>query len=329
MAVVEAYKRGGERYVRQMLNVLETVATVPEQELSEEILKDRLKLYRDSNDAFRDLLLGKYGKLPLGFPPDWVYHSAFGADAGWALKNRTETSPLEFLEEMDINSEGEALKALIKRQPTDEELVLYLNHPGDAIKTIKFQKQFGDPNNIPIDVWFEGLELRKDLEFNDSNGKPHKMVILDISEPRRNGVSVVRYLLDSQILTYQVKVLEPETDETADHVMADPDNPYHLASPSRGDLWVMYVSTGDYVKEGEEMFNVSIMKQEKAVFAPFDAMVKRVLKTANYSEDRKMVSVREGELLVELAPAPALCKKCEEPIGSGDFKFCPFCGVTI
>ena len=329
LSVVEAYKRGGERYVRQMLGVLETVGMVPENELSEDVLNDRLKLYRDANDAFRDLLLGKYGKLPLGFPPDWVYQSAFGADAEWALNNRTDASPLEFLEEMDISAEQEALKELIKRQPTDEELVLYLNHPGDAIKTIKFQKQFGDPNNIPLDTWFEGLELRKDLEFNDSSGKPHKMVILDISEPRKNGVSVVRYLLDSQILTYQVKVQEPETDDGADHVMADLDNPYHLASPSRGDLWVMYVSAGDYVKEGDEMFNVSIMKQEKAVFAPFDAMVKRVLKTANYSEDRKMVPVREGELLVELAPAPSLCKKCQEPIASGDYKFCPFCGETV
>ena len=55
-------------------------------------------------------------------------------------------------------------------------------------------------------------------------------------------------------------------------------------------------------------------------------MVKRVLKTANYSEDRKMVSVREGELLVELATAPTLCKKCEQPVASADFKFCPNCG---
>lgn len=64
----------------------------------------------------------------------------------------------------------------------------------------------------------------------------------------------------------------------------------------------------------------------RSVFAPFDAMVQRVLKTANYSEDRKMVPVKEGELLVELAPAPTLCKKCENPVASSDFKFCPYCG---
>lgn len=57
---------------------------------------------------------------------------------------------------------------------------------------------------------------------------------------------------------------------------ADPANKHHVAAPSNGDLWVMYVHPGDVVKAGEELFNVSIMKQEKAVLAPIDGMVKRV-----------------------------------------------------
>lgn len=327
LSVTEAYKRGGEPHVRKMLRVLEAVATKKESELSEEILADRLKLYRDSNDAFRNLLLGKYGKLPLGFPPDWVYHSAFGSDAAWAIQNRTEVSPLEFLKEVDIEAERQTLKDLIRRPPTEEELVLYLNHPGDAVNTIKFQEQYGDPNQVPLDVWFEGLALRKEMEFLDTTGKPHKMMILDISEPRKNGVSVVRYLLDSEICTHQVKVREPEIRDGAALEMADPGNRYHLSSPSKGDLWVMYVTAGDYVKQGDEIFNISIMKQEKSVTAPFDAIVKRVLKTANYAEDRKMAPVQEGELLVELAPAPDLCSSCGQPLASEDFKFCPYCGA--
>ena len=66
----------------------------------------------------------------------------------------------------------------------------------------------------------------------------------------------------------------------------------------------MYVHPGDVVKAGEELFNVSIMKQEKAVLAPIDGMVKRVLKTADFKENKQMVSVREGELIVELGPVP-------------------------
>lgn len=36
------------------------------------------------------------------------------------------------------------------------------------------------------------------------------------------------------------------------------------------------------------------MKQEKAVLAPVAGIVKRVLKTADYKETRKMETVREG-----------------------------------
>lgn len=325
LSVVGAYKRGGEQHVRHMLNVLEEVGTRSENELSDDVLIDRLKLYQESNDAFRDLLLGKYGRLPLGFPPDWVYKSAFGNDFEWALKHRTEASPLEILEEVDIEAERKRLQEHLRRQPTEEEVVLYLNHPGDALKTIDFQKQYGDPNNLPLDVWFEGAQRRQELEFTDTLGKPHKMMIFDISEPRKSGMSVVRYLLDSEMHTFQVKVREPDTGGL-NYEMADPENIYHVASPSKGDLWVMYVTEGDYVKKGDEIFNISIMKQEKSVFAPVDGIVKRLLKSANYSEDRKMVPVREGELLVELSPAPDTCLKCSQPMASLDFKFCPYCG---
>jgi len=329
LAVTGAYKRGGERYVRQFLDVLSAVTTIPEAELPEDIRTDRLKLYRDSNDAFRDLLLGRYGRLPLGFPPDWVYQSAFGTEYKSALKQRTKASPLDVLEPVVIDSEREKLQERIQRIPTEEELVLYLNHPGDALKTFEFQKQYGDPNHLPLDVWFEGLVPQQEMEFNDSQGKPHKMMIFDISAPRRSGISIIRYLLDSEIITYEVKVKEADGVIAASLEKADPKNPFHVASPSNGDLWVMYASPGQFVRKGEELFNLSIMKQEKSVHSPVDGVVKRVLKTANYTEDKRMVPIKEGELIVELAPVPDFCLSCSQPLASDNFKFCPFCGAGV
>ncbi len=329
LAVTGAYKRGGERHVRKLLNVLETVAVTPEEELTDDIKKQRLMIYQDANDAFRDLLLGRFGKLPLGFPPEWVYQSAFGPEYKAAMKKRTESSPLESLEPIDIEIEKEKLAQSINRKPTQEELIIYLNHPGDAIKTIEFQKKFGDPNNIPIDVWFEGLAPGDELEFTDSHGKPHKMQIFDISKPRASGIVVVRYLLDSEIITFEVKVREARGDTGSRIEMADPENVYHVPAPCNGELWVMYVAPGDIVKKGEELFNISVMKQEKAVVSPTDGIVKRVIKTANYAEDKKMVPVIEGELIVELAPVPSVCKNCNEPLMHEDFSFCPFCGTEV
>ena len=329
LGVTGAYKRGGEVEVRRMLNMLDIVNLCNEDDLTDHEREARLDLYRDSNDAFRNLLLGKFGKLPLGFPEDWVYQSAFGKGWETAIAERTEESPLTTLVDVDLKAETEALQKRLHRQPSDEEFVMYLNHPGDAIKTIEFCEKFGDINNLPVDVWFEGLEKGEVLHFQGKCKKPHRMRILDISEPDENGMSVVRYILDSEIMSHQVKVAEPEVGGKDATEMADPNNEYHVGSPSNGDLWVTHVRPGDKVKAGEELFNISIMKQEKAVVAPIDATVRRVIKAGNYTEDKKMIPVVEGELLVVLGPAAGVCPTCKLEVPNEDCNFCPNCGQKM
>jgi len=329
LAVTGAYKRGGEREVRRLLNILDIVNLVPEADHTSLEREACLDLYRDSNDAFRQLLLGKYGKLPLGFPADWVYQSAFGPEWKNAIAERTEASPLDSLPDLDIDSERKSLTTRLGRTPSEEELVIYLNHPGDALKTIEFCEKFGDANNLPLDVWFEGLEKNEVLLFHSRSGKPHIMRINDLSEPDEQGNCVVRYTVDSETMSETVKVRDGIASEKESVEMADGKNIYHIASPSNGDLWVMHVRQGDMVKKGEEICNISIMKQEKSVYSPVDGMVKRVLKNANYQEDKIMVPVKEGELLVELGPSQSVCPTCKEPMSSEDYKFCPSCGQKL
>ena len=179
-------------------------------------------------------------------------------------------------------------------------------------------------------MWFEGLEPGQELLFEDSSGKPHAFTLLDISPPDHRGFCVVRYVLDSEILSHQVKVAEASGEKAAqESEMADPANPYHVAAPCNGDLWVMHVSPGDFVKPGQEVFNISVMKQEKSVSAPVEGMVRRVLKNADYFEDRKMVPVKEGELLVELMPIRKVCPGCKQPLAAEDYHFCPYCGYGM
>lgn len=331
LAITNAFKRGGEDEVQFLLEVLGEVTRTTEADLSPEMRRARLSIYQDSNDAFRNLLLGKFGRLPLGFPPDWVYESAFGSDWKEAIASRTEASPLESLKPVDIEGEAASLAERLKRVPTAEEVVLYLNHPGDALKTMQFRARFGDPNNLPLDVWFEGMKIGQDLHFTDGQGKPHSLHLLSISRPDSSGVSICRYVLDSEFLSCEVQVAQPQAQKKKDIPMADPGNPYQVASPSNGDLWVMYVHPGDIVQPGEELFNVSIMKQEKAVCATVPGIVKRVLKTADFKESKQMVSVSEGELIVELGPVPKICPNpvCAQPVTQENTHFCPFCGTRL
>ncbi|WP_461209351.1 pyruvate carboxylase [Desulfocurvus sp. DL9XJH121] len=329
LGVTGAYKRGGEREVRDLLDVLDYVVNTPEEEQSENIRRSRLAIYRDSNDAFRNLLLGKFGRLPLGFPANWVYESAFGPDYKKALARRTEASPLLSLPDVDLDAERAALREHLRREPNHEEFVMYLNHPGDALKTMKFVQRFGDPNCVPLDVWFEGLEVGRELSFLDSSRKPHSMTIVHMTDPDDSGTSVVRYILDSEAVICPVKVAEPVSGGKASVERADSSNPFQVGAPSNGDLWIMYVEPGQVVEAGEELFNISIMKQEKAVLAPVGGVVKRVLKAANFKDDKKMVPVVEGELLVELGPIPKTCPGCDMHILDDNYSFCPGCGRKL
>ena len=329
LAVTSAFKRGGEEEVRHLLWILDTVISTPEEELNDEIKNDRLILYSNSNDAFKNLLLGKFGRLPLGFPPDWVYAGAFGKEYEYAIANRTEASPLEGLEQVDMDVEKKELEKQIGRIPTKEETIMYLNHPGDALKTIRFRNEFGNPNRVPLDVWFEGLVPGRELQFRGTDGKPHSMKILGLEPPDEKGMSVVRYTLNGEVFTHTVKVAAATGHESDAVPMADPGNPCHAGSPSNGDLWIMYVKPGDTVKKGEELFNITIMKQEKSVVSAVDGIVLRVMKTADYKFDKKMVPVKSGELLVELGPLPRQCPGCGEPFLNIDFKFCPNCGEKV
>ena len=331
LAISSAYKRGGEAEVQYLLEVLDNVTSQPEDKLSPEMKEARLAIYQDCNDAFRQLLIGKFGKLPYGFPPNWVYQSAFGNDWKKAIASRTEESPLVNLPAIDLETERAILQELIHRPPTEDEFLMYVNHPVDALKTIEFRQKFGNPNNLPLAVWFEGLKAHEELQFTDSNGKPHSLEILSIEDADKNGVSIVRYVLDSEIMSAEIQVATPAATANQNAAIADTSNPNHIAAPSAGDLWVTYVHPGDIVKKGEELFNISIMKQEKAVVAPHDAMVVRVLKTADYRENKKMVPVKGGELILELGPIPKTCpnQACKEPLAVDSFAFCPHCGEKL
>ena len=68
---------------------------------------------------------------------------------------------------------------------------------------------------------------------------------------------------------------------------------------------------------------------EKAVLAPCEGMVRRVLKSADFKKTRVMVPVEEGELIVELAPVPKRCPECGSAVADEKANFCPHCGFKL
>ena len=335
LTISNAYKRNGLEEVQHIIELAKRcLAAQDGAALSAADQKARLVLFQEANDSFKALLAGDFGPLPLGFPPEWIYYSTFGPEEGSKLYQKVQQgigSPLARLADYNLDEERSCLERELGRKVSEDELLLYLNHPADTIALLDFQDHFGDPNCLPCSVWFEGLESGESLSFSDSKGKLHHLKLIEIDTVNESGVARVSFQLNHELMRYEVQVQPSRTAGAEGRKQADPNDLNHVGAVSNGDLWVVHVVEGDLVKKGQELCNISIMKQEKGIFAKRDAVVKKVHIPANFKKTNKMVSVQEGELILELGDLSEQCPSCSRPqpenLQQGNF--CPFCGAAL
>ena len=94
----------------------------------------------NSTGDLKNLLLGKYGPFPFYQPAEWIYEKIFGPDWQKILK---EEGGMDDIEDMDIEKERAALAKRLGHDPTEQQLVTYLQHPNDAAEFFKFEEKFG------------------------------------------------------------------------------------------------------------------------------------------------------------------------------------------
>jgi pyruvate carboxylase len=274
------------KFVEEKQQVLESMEPAEQEEL--------LVLFRGASSDFRNLILGNYGKLPLGWPADWIYRSTFGDAWEEKIKERKETSPLELLADEDMDKMRESLADALGRQPTEEEFILYLMHPKDAVGYIEFREKYGEtPLVLPTDVWRHGLRRSGDKVEFDLWGKPYCIELVSIG-PSQAGVVHVVMKVNNKTTVHSVqidktKVVEVKMAKGSSDV-GSPINGtvWRIGNPERGTL-----RPGDIVHKGEELANIEAMKMENPVLAPFEAQIGSIVATAN-------ASVVEGQLLFVL-----------------------------
>jgi pyruvate carboxylase len=154
--------------------------------------EELLLLFRQAPGDFKKLLLGSYGKLPVGWPDEWVYRSAFGKAWQKNLTERVELSPLDSIPEVDLEGLKAELTQAIGRTPTEEEFVLYLMHPPDSLDFITFREKYGRaPLVLPTDVWLHGLRSPGDHVDFDLDGKPSSVELVSVGEAHEGLIPVV------------------------------------------------------------------------------------------------------------------------------------------
>ncbi len=292
--IVNMYaKEGGESGVKHITRLLAKFVEGKKQDMSamsKEEQKELLTLFRKTPGDFKNLLLGGYGKLPMGWPDEWVYQSAFGDEWKEMMAKRKELSPLDSLEDDDLNRISAELTDHLERAPTEEEFILYLMHPKDALLMVDFVEKYGEaPLVLPTDVWREGLKNPGDKVDFDLWGKPYTIELASVGAEHEGHIHVVMRVNNKtrvySVDTPRAKKVEIRIASGKNEIGAPINgNVWRIGNPKRGALKI-----GDIIHKGEEIANLEAMKMENAILSPYDGHVEEICVKLNASVVEKQL----------------------------------------
>lgn len=287
-------KERGEAGVKHVIELMINFVGEKAQDfnaMTNEEQEELLLLFRNAPGDFKNLLLGNYGKLPVGWPAEWVYRSTFGEEWEVKIKERKELSPLDSVADDDLDRLRRELSNNLARAATEEEFVLYLMHPKDALEFIAFRDKYGDaPLALPTDVWREGLKKPGDRVNFDLWGKPYSLELVSIGAEHEGFIYVVMRV-NNKTRVYTVATPRAKRIEVR---MAK--GPNDVGAPINGNIWRIgnpergAIKVGDIVHKGEEIANLEAMKMENAILAPCDGQITELCVKNNDT-------VQEGQLL--------------------------------
>ncbi|HXY61341.1 MAG TPA: biotin/lipoyl-containing protein [Nitrospirota bacterium] len=271
------------KYVLEKAQNIDAMTSVEQDEL--------LLLFRTAPGDFKNLLLGNYGKLPVGWPAEWVYKSTFGEEWETKVKERKEVSPLDSMPIDDLDKLRKELQESLGRESTEEEFILYLMHPKDALEFLEFRAKFGEaPLVLPTNVWRKGLTKPGDRVDFEHWGKPYSIELVSIGAEHEGVIHVVMRVNNK---TRVYTVMTPRAKKAEIRMAKGPNN---VGAPINGNLWRIGnpargpIKAGDIVHRGEEIANLEAMKMENAIVAPLDGQIIEVCARLNET-------VHEGQLL--------------------------------
>jgi pyruvate carboxylase len=296
--IVNGYaKEKGEEGVNHLIALLTKFIDTHALDLEamkKEEKEEILRLFSNAPGDFKNLLLGAYGKLPMGWPPDWIYQSAFGKEWAAKVKERNELSPLDLLEDDDLDVLRATLTDLIGRAPSEEEFILYMMHPKDAVGFIEFGEKYGEAAfALPTDVWREGLKAPGDKVEFELWGKPYSLEMVSIGNEHEGIIHVVMKVNN------KTRVYAIETPRAKKIEIRMAKEPGDVATPIEGNIWRIgniergALKVGGIVHTGEEIANIEAMKMENVIVAPSNGSIKEICVKLNDA-------VIEGQLLFVL-----------------------------
>lgn len=216
-----------------------------------------------------DLISGKMGQPPGGFPPQVQSRILRG-------KPVVTGRPGESLAPADFKAATEKVRAILKREPTNQDVVTWLLYPKVFEEFNSHIERFSDTSGLPTPVFFYGQIPGEEIAVDIEPGKRLIVRFLTVGDPHADGQRTVFFELNGQPrdVTVVDKSLEPEA---SSNIKADSSNPKHVGASMPGMVVTVAVQPGDSVKKGQKLFSLEAMKMETNLAAERDGKIAQIL----------------------------------------------------
>jgi pyruvate carboxylase len=232
--------------------------------------------YGNPSGDLRNLLLGKYGPFPFYQPEDWIYEKVLGPDWKKVLEDE---GGMDEIEDIDLERERTSLTEKIGHAPTDQQLVLYLQHPNDAVNFFKFEEKFGKVYVLPPSIFLHQGQFPEGstLSFTDHYGKEH-VIEIGPSMINDDGESNVYLNVDHHQRIYSFAP-EAKPGVAAAATILSKEEIQTLAkngdirAPFAGNICEISVKEGQEVAVGEQIAMMEAMKMQTPVVTAIAGIV--------------------------------------------------------
>ena len=233
-----------------------------------------------------DLLSGRMGQPPGGFPPQVVTR---------VVRNQTLVNgrPGATLAPADTEKAMTEVTSIVGREATSREISSWLLYSRVFQEFAEHRATYGDVAVLPTPAFLEGPKQGEELFVDIEPGKTLVIRLLTVGEPHADGTRTVFFELNGQPRSVSVidRTLEGSVQQRP---KADVGNPRDIGAPMPGLIVTVAVKPGDAVKKGDKILSLEAMKMETTVYAEQDGTLCEVLVSPG-------TPVEAGELIARYA----------------------------
>lgn len=232
-----------------------------------------------------DLIGGKMGQPPGGFPPEVVQAIMRG-------RPMVEGRPGASMPAADFEQTAKNLESLLKRPPSRQDVVTQLLYPKVHREFLEHRAKYSDVSCLETPSFFYGMAPGEEITVEIEPGKTLIVKFLTVGEPHPDGSRTVFFELNGQ--PRDVRVIDASLEpQTAKRAKAEPGNPNHIAAAMPGMVVAVAVQAGDPVSPGQKLLSIEAMKMETTMHSDREARVAQVLVAGGSP-------VETGDLLIVL-----------------------------